>query len=211
MSDEKGWDARYAESPQIWSGAPNVVLVREAGDLAPGAALDLGCGEGADAIWLARHGWRVTGVDISGVALGRAAAHAAEAGVADRIEWSRHDLAVSFPAGTFDLVSAQFLHSRGDLPRERILRTAAAAVRPGGVLLIEGHLDFGPFPHEHADVHFPTPAEVVADLALPAGEWEVLVSAEHPRDQIGPDGEPAVRTDCTVKLRRASPGLDPVA
>jgi SAM-dependent methyltransferase len=201
MSDV--WDARYAESDRVWSGRPNVVLVREVGTLPPGTALDLGCGEGADAVWLAQRGWRVVAVDISGVALARAAAHAAGAGVADRIEWQQRDLATSFPAGTFDLVSAQFLHSWGDLPREKILHTAAASVAPGGVLLIEGHSDAGPFEHDHGDVHFPTPDEVVADLQLADGEWEVLLAAEHPRDQTGPDGIPAVRTDSTVMVRRA--------
>jgi SAM-dependent methyltransferase len=208
MSEQQSWDTRYLEAPQIWSGNPNVVLVREVAGVTPGTALDLGCGEGADAIWLARQGWRVTGVDISGVALERARAHAAEAGVAERIDWQRIDLATTFPAGTFDLVSSQFLHSRGDLPREEILRSAAAAVNPGGVLLIEGHADFGPFEHlahDHGDLRFPAPDEVVADLKLPDGEWEVLLSEAHERVQDGPDGKPAVRTDTTVKIRRANP------
>jgi SAM-dependent methyltransferase len=200
MSDV--WDARYAESDRVWSGQPNVVLVREVAALPPGTALDLGCGEGADAVWLAQRGWRVVAVDISGVALARAAAHAAEAGVSDRIEWQQRDLATSFPDGTFDLVSAQFLHSREDLQREKILRTAAASVAPGGVLLIEGHGDAGPFAHDHGDVRFPTPGEVVADLQLADGEWEVLLAEEHPRVQTGPDGRPDVRTDSTVMVRR---------
>jgi len=203
MSEESRWDARYAESAQIWSGRPNVVLEREVAALTPGRALDLGCGEGADAVWLARLGWRVTAVDISGTALQRAAAHAEAAGVADKIDWQRRDLAESVPEGPFDLVSAQFLHSWGDLPREKILRAAAAAVAPGGVLLIEGHLDHGPFPHEgHQEVTFPTLHDVVAGLELSSGEWELLVSEAHERTQTGPDGQPAVRTDSTVKARR---------
>ena len=203
MSEESSWDARYAESAQIWSGRPNVVLEREAAALDPGRALDLGCGEGADAVWLARRGWQVTAVDISGTALRRAAGHAESAGVAERIDWQRRDLGESFPDGTFDLVSAQFLHSWGDLPRVKILRAAAAAVAPGGTLLIEGHLDHGPFPHEgHGDVSFPTPDDVVADLDLASGEWELLISEAHERAQTGPDGLPATRTDSTVKARR---------
>ena len=204
MSDERSWDARYAESHRIWSGRPNVVLQREVSNLAPGRALDLGCGEGADAVWLAQRGWQVTAVDISGVALHRAAEHARDAGVADRIDWQHRDLAASFPDGTYDLVSAQFLHSWGDMPREKILRSAAAAVAPGGTLLIEGHLDTGPFSHghDHSDVHFPTPQEVVADLDLASRDWEVLISEAHERHQTGPDGQPAIRTDSTVKARR---------
>ncbi|HET6295841.1 MAG TPA: class I SAM-dependent methyltransferase [Kribbella sp.] len=203
LSAEEMWNARYAESGQIWSGRPNVVLVQEAAELEPGRALDLGSGEGGDAIWLAQRGWQVTAVDVSSVALGRAAEHAAAAGVADRIDWQQHELGKSFPDGSYDLVSAQFLHSTGNLPREEILRTAAAAVAPGGILLIEGHLDFGAWHHaDHADVHFPTPAEVIADLELADGEWEVLVSTEHEREQDGPDGKPTTRTDATVKVRR---------
>ncbi|MEV4640207.1 class I SAM-dependent methyltransferase [Actinoplanes sp. NPDC049548] len=197
------WDERYAGTDRVWSGNPNVVLVREVTGLPPARALDLGCGEGADAIWLARQGWTVTGVDISGVALERAARHAEEAGV--KVDFQRHDLYESFPDGEFDLVSAQFLHSYGDFPRGAILRRAAQAVAPGGILLIESHLDHGPFghqAHDHPPVHFATPAEMLEDLCLPEGEWEVLVSEEHDREQNGPDGRPAHRTDSTLKLRR---------
>ncbi|MFF5704332.1 SAM-dependent methyltransferase [Streptomyces sp. NPDC012794] len=197
------WDARYRESDRIWSGRANAVLVREASGLTPGRALDLGCGEGADAVWLARRGWRVTGTDISGVALERAAGHAAEAGLADRVDWQRHDLARSFPDGEFDLVSACFLHSYGDFPRERILRTAATAVAPGGILLIAGHAG-GPSwdPDAHADIHFPTPDEVLAQLELPEGGWEVLVAAEHEQAMTAPDGRPGSRRDNALKVRR---------
>jgi SAM-dependent methyltransferase len=196
------WDARYSEAQQIWSGNPNVAFVRQVEALPPGSALDLGCGEGADAIWLARRGWQVTAVDISAVALERARAHAAE--IDAKIDWQQLDLSADFPAGTFDLVSAQFLHSPGDLPRERILRSAARAVNPGGVLLIEGHSDFGAYAHRHegSDLHFPTPDEVIAALDLADGEWEVLVREAHERSQLGPEGEPTVRTDTTVKIRR---------
>lgn len=197
------WDTRYRESERIWSGNANTVLVREVEGLTPGRALDLGCGEGADAVWLARQGWRVTGTDISGVALERAAAHAGDAGVADRVDWQRHDLAESFPAGEFDLVSACFLHTFGEFPRERILRTAAAAVAPGGVLLVVGHAGW-PSWHEEPDlsVRFPTPEQVVAELELPEGTWEVLLAEEHERVQNQPDGRPGTRTDNAVKVRR---------
>lgn len=200
---EEFWDARYSESDRIWSGKPNDVLIREAADLAPGRALDIGCGEGADAVWLARQGWQVTGTDISGVALERAARHAEEAELADRIAWERHDLAESFPAGEFDLVSACFLHSYGDFPRERILRTAAAAVAPGGVLLVAGHAG-GPSwdPDRHADIHFPTPREVLAQLELPGGDWEVLLAEEHDQPMTAPDGSPGSRRDNALKVRR---------
>lgn len=201
-TDAELWDDRYRESDRIWSGNPNAALVREVEGLKPGRALDLGCGEGADAVWLARWGWKVTATDISRVALERAAGHAADAGVADRIDWQWHDLGASFPEGEFDLVSAQFLHSMGDLPRERILRQAASAVAPGGVLLIVGHAGFPSWEHDHADVELPTTDEVLASLELPDGEWEVLLSAEHERIQNDPDGNPTTRTDNALKVRR---------
>ncbi|GAA2166766.1 class I SAM-dependent methyltransferase [Actinomadura napierensis] len=214
MSDEGStaeefWDARYSESERIWSGDPNTVLVREAADLPPGTALDLGAGEGADAIWLARRGWRVTAVDISQVALDRAARHAADAGVADRIDWQRHELGPSFPDGEFDLVSAHFLHSPRELPREEVLRSAAAAVAPGGILLIVGHAGLPPWEeHDHGDddphrdLHLPTPDEVLESLQLPEGKWQVLLSGEHERVQTGPDGRSHTRIDNALKLRR---------
>lgn len=198
------WDARYAGSDRVWSGNPNDVLVREAGGLKPGTALDLGCGEGADAVWLARRGWRVTAVDISRVALERAAGHAEAEGIAEGlIDWQRHDLGVTFPEGTYDLVSAQFLHSPNDMPRERILRAAAAAVAPGGVLLVVGHAGFPAWETDpHPEVHFPTPQEVLESLGLPEGEWEVVLTDEHERIQNDPDGRPTTRVDNTLEIRR---------
>ena len=91
------WDDRYQtadQSGRLWSGQPNAQLVAQTADLAPGEALEAGCGEGADAIWLARQGWTVTAVDVSAVALERAAGFAAAAGdeVARRITWQREDL-----------------------------------------------------------------------------------------------------------------------
>ncbi|WP_042409402.1 SAM-dependent methyltransferase [Streptacidiphilus carbonis] len=203
-SDAAFWDARYQENHRIWSGNPNAALVKEVAGLTPGRALDLGCGEGADAIWLARQGWQVTATDISQVALGRAAEQGTVAGVADRIDWQLHDLGASFPTGSFDLVSAQYLHSRGDtMPRERILRSAAGAVAPGGVLLIVGHSGVANWEHNHhPEVHLPSPEEVLAALALPADKWETLVCEEHENIRTAPDGTVVGHTDNTLKLRR---------
>ncbi|PBC66160.1 thioredoxin reductase [Streptomyces sp. TLI_235] len=227
-SDTAGfWDARYGEHERIWSGEPNAALVREVSAQRPGRALDLGCGEGADAVWLAARGWQVTAVDISAVALGRAAEHAREAGVADLVDLRRIDLAEDFPEGRYDLVCAQYLHSDVDLPRDAILRRAAEAVAPGGMLLVVGHAgppswqrpDTDGHHHDHRPGHdqkrehghdhrhghgapLPTPDEVHAALRLPAGEWEVLLSEEYRQAMTGPDGQPATRPDNTLKLRR---------
>jgi len=202
-ADREAWNERYAGSTRVWSGEPNTALVRQAAELTPGSALDLGCGEGADAVWLARRGWKVTAVDVSDVALERAAGHAADAGVAGAIVWQRHDLVAGFPAGRFDLVSSQFLYPRDLAAREVVLRHAAGAVAPGGVLLIEGHSGF-PTWHKDPDpdLRFPLPREVLDSLRLEPGEWEVLVCEEHERVQNDPDGNPTTRTDSTLKLRR---------
>ena len=140
-------------------------------ELEPGTALDLGCGEGGDAIWLAAQGWTVTATDISQTALDIATRHAAEAGVS--VTWERHDLAESQPAGPFDLVTTSFLHSKVELPRAQILRAAAGAVAPGGTLLIVGHAPSAE--HHHAE-HLPGPDEVVAELGLPGDRWELQAS-----------------------------------
>src|SRR5215469_8873737 len=137
MSDqfsEAAWDERYRSRDALWSGKPNRYLVSEVDGLVPGRALDVGAGEGADAIWLAARGWRVTAVDISSVALGRAAAHAADRGmdIADRIEWQHEDLLSWQPAAaSFDLVSAQYMHLAG-AERTLVFGRLAAAVAPGG-------------------------------------------------------------------------------
>ncbi|MEV4888267.1 class I SAM-dependent methyltransferase [Nonomuraea sp. NPDC055795] len=200
---EEFWDARYSESTRIWSGEPNTMLVTEVEGMAPGRALDLGCGEGGDVVWLARRGWRVTGVDVSRVALERAGEHAKEAGVADLVDLRWHQLGESFPEGEFDLVSAAYLHSTVEMSREAILRAAAAAVAPGGVLLVLGHSGWATWQHTPPPgVHFPTPQEVYDSLGLAQGEWVVERSGEFERSQNGPDGEPGTRTDNVLRVRR---------
>ena len=121
------WEDRYAESDRIWSGKPNVRLVEIVSDLAPGRALDLGCGEGGDTVWLAQRDWRVTAVDISNNALKRAAEAAAD--LLDHIDFQQHDLTRTFPAGEYDLVSAHFLHSPSEWDRTSV--SAGSSPTPG--------------------------------------------------------------------------------
>jgi 2-polyprenyl-3-methyl-5-hydroxy-6-metoxy-1,4-benzoquinol methylase len=192
------WEQFYGEREQVWSGRPNVVLVEEVEGMTPGTALDLGCGEGADSIWLAGQGWRVTGTDISQVALDRAAAHADDAGVADRITWERHDLTRSIPTGPFDLVSAHFLHSPVDDPRDAALRAAAAAVAPGGTLLVVSH-EAVPW---HPEMEFPTAQEVLDSLAVERAKWTVERLDSRPRRATRPDGTEVDVSDSVVRLRR---------
>ncbi|WP_433198233.1 class I SAM-dependent methyltransferase [Nocardia sp. CA-107356] len=197
------WEGFYQDRDQIWTGNPNPLLVREVAGLDPGSALDLGCGEGADAVWLAGRGWQVTAVDVSATALGRAAAHAQDASVAERIVFAEYDLAQSFPEGTFDLVSAQFFHSpvAQDDERTKVLRRAAEAVGVGGVLLIAGHAGWPSFVTDRHDVHFPTMDEVLAGLAL-GDEWRVETADAVEREVTGPEGQMGRRTDTILRIRR---------
>jgi len=196
------WEQHYSAKPQVWSGRVNAQLSAIAPALAGTHAMDLGCGEGADAIWLAEHGWTVVAVDVSSTALARARAAAESRGVADRIEFIEHDLAGSVPVGSFDLVSAQFLHSTVAMDRSQILRGAAAVVAPGGALLIVDHAAAPPWASKMHHHEFPTAAAVVAGLALDGGQWhEVRVDSAQRRAR-GPDGEEVTLVDNVVLLSR---------
>jgi SAM-dependent methyltransferase len=208
MDDELGpvafWESLYAERDRIWSGRPNRALVAAAEGLPAGRALDVGCGEGADAVWLAEQGWEVTAVDIAAKAVERARAAAAGRPLpADRIEWVVADLASWAPMTAYDLVSACFLHSPVDFPRAEVLRRGAAAVAPAGHLLVVGHAAPPPWARGHHEGHrFPTPDSELADLCLEPSAWDVLVADVRPRDAVGPDGVPAVLDDTVVLARR---------
>jgi SAM-dependent methyltransferase len=197
------WETRYQGSDRVWSGRPNPLLVREVSDLDPGTALDLGCGEGADAVWLASRGWRVTGVDISRTALERAAGHAADAGVGDRVGWERHELGVTFPEGSFDLVNAQYLQSPVPLDEIEVLRRAAAAVAPGGTLLIVLHAGWPSWQDEPPfDAEFPTLEGTLANLALPEGSWTVETLETVRKPSVSPEGVEGHRDDHVWRIRR---------
>jgi SAM-dependent methyltransferase len=197
------WEQHYGERDRVWSGRVNARLAEVAEGLTPGRVLDLGCGEGGDALWLAERGWHVVAVDISETALQRAAAAADAREMGDRIAFAQHDLSDSFPAGTFDLVSAQFLHSMIPLDRPRILKQAADAVGPGGLLLIVDHA--GPPPwaskldHHH---EFPSAEEVLETLDLDDGEWDRVRVEAVERQATGPDGRMSPWVDNVMVLRR---------
>ncbi|MEV7673579.1 class I SAM-dependent methyltransferase [Streptomyces sp. NPDC000963] len=193
------WDSRYSERHRLWSGQPNGALVAEVADLAPGRALDVGCGEGADAIWLARAGWDVTALEVSGVALARAAAHARDAG-AD-VRWVHAGLAeAALPPASFDLVSAQYpaLLRTPDAAAEHAL---LAAVAPGGVLLLVHHAGMEDHHPEPQDAAF-DPADYVWPsmvAALLGDDWRIEVDEERPR--VVPEGGAGAHHTDDVVLR----------
>ena len=178
--DHASWEERYRGAPALWSGEVNATLVAETAGLAPGLALDVGCGEGGDVLWLASRGWQVTGLDWSQVALDRAAERAAAAGLTERVAWVRGDVeSWQRPAAAaFDLVAAHFLHPTGQ-QRGPLLARLTDAVAPGGTLLWVGH----PYDEERAALwgadRFASATDVAADLD-PA-QWEIEVATLRPR------------------------------
>ena len=194
------WDQRYAEQERLWSGRPNGALVAEVAGLTPGRVLDVGCGEGADAVWLAKSGWDVTGLEVSGLALERAAGHAKDAGVT--VRWVHAGLVeAALRPGSFDLVSAQYpaLLRTPDSAAERAM---LAAVAPGGVLLLVHHA--GMETHHDPDRDF-DPADYVWPsmvAALLDDDWEVEVDEQRPR--IAPDGGAGAHhaEDVVLRARR---------
>lgn len=217
QSAAAAWDERYSTKPKLWSGKPNPQLLREAAGLRPGKALDLGCGEGADAIWLAQQGWTVTAVDVSAVALERAAGHEKEfldresvhaqgvGTIPSRIHWEQCDLEEWRPEDKFDLVSSQFLHSP-QMAWQGPLRTATAAVKPGGTLLIVGHHPdrLPPWGNHTSREMFYTPAELVQELGLDSPDWQLEVNTTRERMVSGPDGHDAVIGDTVLRATRLS-------
>lgn len=136
--DSSAWDARYASTPGLlWNSEPNRYVAEELADLPPGRALDLAAGEGRNAVWLAARGWDVTAVDFSRVAIERGQRFAAERGTT--VKWIIADLrGYQPPARAYDAVLVIYLH----LPAQdqtRVLANAAAAVAPGGTVLVVGH------------------------------------------------------------------------
>ena len=199
MYDEEFWDDRYRSHTAVWSGNPNPQLVAEVADLPPGTALDVGCGEGADTLWLTSRGWQVTGVDFAPTALARAAAQAEKLGVAVRLVHA--DLVTWVPDRAYDLVSAHFMH----LPTEDrvpLFARLAAAVAPGGTLLLVGHdrsdLETTAGRPDLPDWFF-TAAETAA--ALDEG-WTVEVADRRPREALDPDGRTITIHDAIMRATR---------
>ncbi|HEV3226751.1 MAG TPA: class I SAM-dependent methyltransferase [Acidimicrobiales bacterium] len=195
------WDARYCERDGTkWSGRPNGRLVAEVAALTPGRALDVGCGEGADAIWLAQRGWTVTAIDISDVAVSRAREAAQLAGAA--VDWVCGDvLQTPFPARSVDLLSMQYPalpKAAGDSAVQALLDT----VRPGGLLLAVYH-DLDDEHREHMKSRGVDPTDYVgADElgGLLGDDFTVELHATEPRVDP-PHGAPHI-ADVVLRARR---------
>lgn len=201
------WDERYGAVGRLWSGNANPQLVAQAAELTPGTALDVGCGEGADAIWLAGRGWTVTAVDVSQVALDRGAQHARDQGgaaLAARITWQQVDaFDWSPPPSAYDLVSAQFMYLPDRAQLDALFGRLAAGVRPSGHLLVVGHHPTDAFTglrHSILQVTGFT-GEDVAGLLDPA-QWELVFVGAPTREQLGPDGTSVTVADAVCHARR---------
>jgi SAM-dependent methyltransferase len=193
---ERRWTQVLREDPdKIVGRRASTHLVTEAADLHPGRALDAGCGHGAEALWLASRGWRVTAVDYSVTALdiARSRAKAIGADVAERIEWNEGDLATwAPPPGYYDLVISLYVHVQGSVGE--MVRRLGAGVAPGGTLLLVGHLPIDPASGA------PTPAvgqvQVSVDAAVDAldpRDWRIEIAEERPRDAAGAGVDAVVR------------------
>jgi SAM-dependent methyltransferase len=199
------WEQRWAQALRehrdvVDKRPPNAHLLAEAADLRPGRALDAGCGHGAETLWLAAHGWRVTAVDFAATALehARSSAEAIGSDVAERVEWVRGDLATwSPPSDRYDLVVCLYVHVAGSVAE--MVRRLASGVAAGGTLLLVGHRPIDPATGR------PTPAagqvQVSVDTAVAALEplgWEILVAEDRPRAAAG------TGVDAVVRARRSS-------
>lgn len=195
------WDARYRSRERVWTGHPNAPLMDEVEHLVtPGTALDVGCGEGADAVWLARQGWLVTAVDLSTTAIDRAREHAETAGVAQHITFTDDDLERVIDAhGPWNLVSSLYTHpAQGG---QWLVETLAAAVAPGGMLLVIGHHPTDPHAVEHPDLHSKTfAAEQIAGV-LDREMWEVSATLRE-RTTREADGRERLWHDSVLVARR---------
>jgi len=201
--DREAWNQRYADAELVWSAEANRFLVQEVADLPPGRALDLGAGEGRNAIWLAERGWRVTAVDFSGIGLQKARRLAEARGV--EVNWTEADLRSYSPArGAFELVVLVYIHLPGD-ERRAVVRRAADAVAAGGTLLVVGHdrsnLEEGYGGPQDPTILF-TPDDITEDLAG-IEELHVVRADRVVRPVVTEDGERNA-IDALVRAERRS-------
>ncbi|WP_010551922.1 class I SAM-dependent methyltransferase [Brachybacterium paraconglomeratum] len=201
LSPTEYWEQRYSGSERVWSGKVNETMASVVAELAPGAAIDLGCGEGGDVLWLAEQGWTALGLDISATAVGRARDEAAARSL-DGASFEAVDLDAWEPEpASADLVTASFFQSNVALDRIAILRRAMTALRPGGRLVTVSHAAPPSWAKDHPAKMVSVPEEA-AQLGTPAPEWEVELAEERPRAATAPDGSAGEHLDAVLVLRR---------
>ena len=194
------WNSRYSESDRMWSGNPNGALVDIAKQIAPGRALDVGCGEGADAVWLASHGWQVTAIDPSSVALERARAHGANTSVA-WINSGIQEFAARERAESFDLVSAMYPVIEAPDPDTGV-EYLTELVAPGGHLLFVHHVVDPEHLRQHPEFAHVLSVDAVRDyLTAHADEWSVEVAEDRARTVTSSRGA-GHSTDRVILARR---------
>lgn len=209
--DKDYWESHWQASAPGREIAPNPYLARELSSLARGTALDAGCGEGAEAIWLARQGWQVTAVDISNEALVRASERVIETGAAvQRVQWIGADLSVWEPDTPFDLVTTHYAHPA--MPQLAFYERVSNWVTPGGTLLIVGHVHTSEAPGQgHGQAHYgpghnpPEEVSVTAaaiTAALDATQWEIVTADEPIRTLTDRTGRTVQLDDVVVRATR---------
>lgn len=211
--DKDYWESHWQRANGHGAGrelAPNPYLARETSSLAPGTALDAGCGEGAEAIWLAAQGWQVTAADIATEALSRASSRAKKDGGAtpERVQWVETDLGAWQPGTQFDLVTTHYAHPA--MPQLAFYERISDWVAPGGTLLIVGHLRTPGTPgHGHSqeeqDGHPPEEASITAEsitAGLDTTTWDIVTAEEHTRTFTNPAGRAVRLHDVVVRATR---------
>ncbi|MDO4888474.1 MAG: class I SAM-dependent methyltransferase [Actinomycetaceae bacterium] len=197
------WEERYSSVGRLWSGQPNEWLPPMAAGWSPGAALDIGCGEGADALWLAERGWQVTGIDLSATAVGRLRMEADRRGLGACVTALVQDGVAGLDRGTFDLVTSFYVHGgpdEGDRSLGELLADAAAHLAPGGRLLVVVHAANPPWRAHRARTY--TAAEILEEIGPAVADWEVVAAEERWREATGPQGQAGRYADAILCLRR---------
>ena len=198
--DRDSWEQRWAQAlrthgDRLAERPPNAHLTGETGDLPAGRALDAGCGHGAETLWLAGHGWKVTAVDFAAAALAHARATAEAMGpdVAGRVEWVEADLGVWTPEPeAFDLVLCLYVHVTGSV--EEMVRRMAGGVAPGGTILLAGHRPIDPATGAETAAAGQVQVSVEAALAaLDPAHWAPVVAEERPRPAAGSGVDAVIR------------------
>nr|WP_082096728.1 class I SAM-dependent methyltransferase [Demequina gelatinilytica] len=201
--DSAAWEERYSSREAVWSAQPNAQLVAEVAGTPAGRAIDVGCGEGADAVYLATLGWEVTAIDISPTAVSRGRERAERAGaeIAARIDWRVADARTAdVHEQSFDLVASHYAHPEDGIAS--LVDRLAALVSPGGILLVVGHDPSDPHTHEHPRLSETAFRADQAAAALDATAWEVEVAQVRARPANDADGQPAIRRDAVLRARR---------